>query len=281
MITLLLPIVIGALLLASAMLAASETALFSLARMEHTRTRLSESVQRALDRLMRRPLESLITIIGLNETANVFAECLATIFMLRLLGPLGGWLSVPIMLVLVLLFCDITPKTFALAFPAAVATVTARPLAVLASLAHPIARRFAPANLTAHPGPVSEAEFKALLRLSERQGEIESAESELIHRVFDFANRRVAEVMSPRDRVFLLDASTSPAQLIAAVAHGHFSRVPVYRGSPDNIIGILHAKDLVVRRLDSGPPRLERLLRPAHFVPPGKSLVELFDEMRR
>jgi CBS domain containing-hemolysin-like protein len=281
MIMFILPILVAALLLASALLAASETALFSLARMEHTRARLKDPVRLTLERLMRRPLESLITIIGLSETANVFAECLGTIFMLRVMGPPGAWLSVPVMLVLVLIFCDITPKTFALAFPAVVASITTRPLAALAEWVRPIARWFAPVDLTAHPAPVSEAEFKALLRVSERQGEIESGESTLIHRVFDFANRRVAEVMTPRDRVFLLDAATPPAQLIAAVAHGHFSRVPVYRGSPDNVIGILHVKDLVVRRLDTALPRLERLLRPPRFVPPGKSLVELFDEMRR
>jgi putative hemolysin len=281
MIYLALLVAIGLLLSISALLAASETALFSLARMEHTRARLSEPVQNALERLMRRPLESLVTVIGLNETTNVFAECLATIFMLRWLGPPGGWLSIPVMLVLVLVFCDITPKTLALAFPGVVAWISARPLAALTNLAHPLARWLAPADLTAHPAPVSEAEFKALLRLSEQQGEIESGESALIHRVFDFANRRVVDAMTPRERIFALDAATPPAQLIAEVAHGHYSRVPVYRGSPDNIIGVLHAKDLVVRRLDPNPPRVERLLRPAHFVPPGKSVIELFDEMRR
>ena len=71
-----LPLAVLILIVLSAMLAASETALFSLARMEHTREQMSLSVQRALDRLMRRPLESLIVIIGLNEACNVFAECL-------------------------------------------------------------------------------------------------------------------------------------------------------------------------------------------------------------
>ena len=57
--------------------------------------------------------------------------------------------------------------------------------------------------------------------------------------------------------------------------------MPIYRGSPDNIVGMLHAKDLVTRRLEATQPRLERLIRPAYFVPPGKPLGELFDEMRR
>ncbi len=277
----LLPIAVALLLLMSALLAASETALFSLARMEHTRAQLGTRVREALERLMNRPLESLVIVIGLNETANVFAECLATSFLLLWLGPIGGYVAVPLMLLIVLLFCDITPKTFALGFPALVASLTARPLAALSVALHPVAQWFAPHGLTAHPEPISETEFKALLQMSEHQGEVEPGERELIHKVFDFAGRRVAEVMTPRERVFSIDINMPPDQLLAEVAHAHFSRVPVYRGHPDYIVGILHAKDLVARRLDQALPRLERLIRTPRFVPPGKPLVELFDEMRR
>src|SRR5271170_450785 len=159
MLMLLLPIAIAMLLVISAILAASETALFSLTRMEHTLDQLTGAVRAAIDRLMARPLESIIVIIGLNEAANVFAECLATTFLLFWLGRLGAYLSVPLMLVTVLIFCDITPKTFALAFPALIAQITARPLAMLARAAHPIARWITPARPPPRPEPVSEDEF--------------------------------------------------------------------------------------------------------------------------
>jgi putative hemolysin len=276
-----LPIVVALLLLFSAMLAASETALFALVRMESTRQKLGAHVREALERMMARPLESLLVIIGLNEASNVFAECLATTFLLTWLGPIGAWLSVPLMLALVLIFADITPKTFALGFPAGVARVTARPLAALSALLHPIVRWMTPAAAPPRPAPVSEEEFKALLRTGEVLGEVEPQERELIHKVFDFGNRRAVEIMTPREKIFWLDVNTSPEQLIGEVIHGHFSRVPIYRERPDNIIGILHVKDLVTRRLEPSPPRLARLIRPAYFVPPGKALGELFDEMRR
>src|SRR5271167_325107 len=130
----LLPIIVAMLFLMSALLAASETALFALVRMEHTRTNLNTAVQNALDRLMARPLESLMIIIGVNEASNVFAECLATTFLILWLGKIGAYISVPVMLVTVLIFCDITPKTFALAFPAIIVQVSARPLAILAGI---------------------------------------------------------------------------------------------------------------------------------------------------
>jgi putative hemolysin len=278
----LLPIAVVLLLLISALLAASETALFALVRMEHTRTNLNATVQHALDRLMARPLESLMMIIGVNEASNVFAECLATAFLILWLGKIGAYVSVPVMLVTVLIFCDITPKTFALGFPGFVAVVTARPLAALAAIVHPLAKWITPAAAyTPQPEPVSEAEFKALLRVSEFQGQVEPQERELIHKVFDFGSRRVAEVMTQREKMHAIDFGTPPDRIVAEVVAGHFSRIPIYRNSPDNIVGILHVKDLVTRRLEPSPPRLERLIRPAYYVPPGKPLAELFDEMRR
>jgi putative hemolysin len=265
---------------ASALLAASETALFALARMQHTRASLGEAAAKAVDSLLRRPLESLMVIIGFNETVNVFAECLATAFLLSWLGPPGGWISVPVMFVLVLLVSDITPKTFALGFPAAVARLTARPLAAVALTLHPLARFFVPEG-SPPSAPLSESEFKALLVASERFGQVAPAERELIDKVFAFGSRRVSEIMTPRERIFALDLDTDVDRIIAEVAHGHYSRVPVYRGNPNNIVGVLRAKDLIARRLESTPPRLERLIREPYFVPPGKTLGELFDEMRR
>lgn len=278
---LLLPIAIAALLILSAILAASETAIFALTRMEHTLEQLDGAVRAAIDRLMARPLESIIVIIGLNEAANVFAECFATTFLLFWLGSIGAYVSVPLMLVVVLIFCDITPKTFALAFPAIIVQVSARPLAVLTRIAHPVAGWFTPEQPPPRPEPVSEEEFKALLRASEYQGEVEPQERELIHRVFDFGNRRAAEVMTPREKMFMLDVATAPERLIAEVAAGHFSRIPIYRDNPDNVIGVLHVKDIVIRGVEAVPPRLERLVRPASFIPPSLPLSELFDEMRR
>jgi magnesium and cobalt exporter, CNNM family len=159
--------------------------------------------------------------------------------------------------------------------------ISARPLALAAALAHPFARWLAPTMEPPRLAPVSEQEFKALLRAGEAVGEVEPQERELIHKVFDFGNRRVAEIMTPRDKIFSISADTPADRLIAEVARGHFSRVPIYRGAPDHVVGILHVKDLVTRRLGPATPRLDRLTRPAYFIPPAKRLGELFDEMRR
>jgi putative hemolysin len=282
MLLFILPYIVIVLVMTSAMLAASETSIFSLVRLEHTREQLRAAARRAVERLMRRPVESLVVIIGLNEACNIFAECLATSFLILWFGArIGPYIAAPLMFFVVLMFCDITPKTFALAFPGLFATLTARPLAIITEFVHPIAQYFAPLQEPPKPEPVSESEFKALLRIGEDQGQVEAEERAMINRVFDFGARRASEVMTPRERIFMLPIATPPAQLIAEVAHENFSRVPVYRDIPDNIVGILHAKDLAARRLDPALPRIERLLRPGYFIPPGKALGELFDEMRR
>jgi putative hemolysin len=182
--------------------------------------------------------------------------------------------------VLILLIADITPKTFAQAHPMGILKLTAAPLAALTQIFHPVAALFTPFTETPLPEPVSETEFKALLHAGETQGQVEAAEREMIHRVFDLGGRRVVEVMTPRHMIFSLPIDTPPEHLATEVARGHFSRVPIYRSDPDHIVGILHAKDVVARRLDRAPTRIERLMRPPYFVPPGKALGDLLDEMR-
>jgi putative hemolysin len=277
----LLVLAVVSLLLISALLAASETALFSLVRMERAHERLGDAARSALRRLLGRPLETLITVNGLAEVANVFAETLGTTLLIIALGNLGPYVAVPLMLALVLILCDITPKTLALGHPVAVVTITARPLAAIAGMIHPIARVLAPSVTGPRAEALSETEFKELLKISEYGGEVEPAERELIHRVFEFGARRVGEVMTPRDDMVLLDIAMPYNELVAELCKAHFSRVPVYRDKPDNIVGVLHVKDLVAHRLDPAPPRIERLLRPANFVPASEPLGVLFEEMRR
>jgi putative hemolysin len=275
------PLLIAGLILFSALLAASETALFSLARMESARAALGSKSERAVERLLKRPFEFLIVLGTLNESANIFAECLAAAYLLFRYGLNGAYMAVPLMFVVVLLFAEITPKTYALGHPSAIARLTARPLALLSALITPLTRALPLPVAAPRAEAVSEAEFKTLVRLSENQGLVEPEERELIHRIFDFSHRRVSEVMTPRDAVFSLSIDTPPDQLLARCTYGHFSRIPIYRGDPTNVVGVLYVKDLVMRRLEPASARLERLMRRPRFVPPSKRLGELFEDMRR
>jgi putative hemolysin len=129
----------------------------------------------------------------------------------------------------------------------------------------------------------SEAELRMLLSSSAEQGEIDRHEQEMLYKVFDFADKEVADVMVPRPEVIALSVELPPEQALEAVLDSPFTRYPVYRESIDEIVGILHVRDLVQAMHDPDEKRvdLEDLLRPATMVPETKDLAALLTEFRR
>jgi len=129
----------------------------------------------------------------------------------------------------------------------------------------------------------SEAELRMLLSSSAEQGEIEHGEQEMLAKVFDFADKEVSEVMVPRPEVVALSVDTPPEELLLAVLDSPYTRYPVYRESIDDIVGILHVRDLIAAMHGRGiaSVRVEELLRPAAMVPETKDLVALLTEFKR
>ena len=129
----------------------------------------------------------------------------------------------------------------------------------------------------------SEAELKILLSQSSEHGEIEQDEREMLYKVFDFADKEASDVMVPRPEVVALSVDLPPEAALAAVIDSPYTRYPVYRGSLDEVVGILHVRDLFSAMNDVGIAgvRIEDLLRPAHMVPETKDLAALLAEFRR
>jgi len=129
----------------------------------------------------------------------------------------------------------------------------------------------------------SEAELRMLVSASSEHGELEVEESEMIYKVFDFADKEVADVMVPRPQVVALSVELPPEECLAAVIDSPYTRYPVYRGSIETIVGILHVRDLFSALNDRGltEVRIEELLRPPHMVPETKDLAALLTEFRR
>jgi len=126
----------------------------------------------------------------------------------------------------------------------------------------------------------SEAELKMLVSSST---EIEGQEQEMLYRVFDFAEKEVSTVMVPRPEVVALSIEMPPEEALAAVIDSPYTRYPVYRESLDEIVGILHVRDLFSALVDRGIAgvQLQQLLRPAHIVPETKDLAALLTDFRR
>jgi putative hemolysin len=128
----------------------------------------------------------------------------------------------------------------------------------------------------------SEAELKMLVSESTERGEIEEGEQEMLYKVFDFADKEVSDVMVPRPEVVALSVDLPPEQALQAVLQSPYTRYPVYRGSLDEIVGVLHVRDLIEAMHERGiaSVQLEELLRPAYMVPETKDLAALLTEFR-
>ena len=130
---------------------------------------------------------------------------------------------------------------------------------------------------------MSEAELRMLLTRSTEQGEIEQEERGMIEKVFDFADKDAADVMVPRPEVVAISISLPPEEALAAVIDSPYTRYPVYRDTFDDVVGIMHVRDLFSAMYEKGlsDVHLEELLRPAHIVPETKDLASLLHEFRR
>jgi CBS domain containing-hemolysin-like protein len=131
--------------------------------------------------------------------------------------------------------------------------------------------------------PHSEAELKMLLEVSTEHGEIEQDEREMLYKVFDFADKEASDVMVPRPEVVALSVDMPPEEALATVLDSPYTRYPVYRESVDEIVGILHIRDLFSALNGDGIEQVElaALLRPAPVVPETKDLAALLGEFRR
>ena len=172
------------------------------------------------------------------------------------------------------------PMLLVLVWPIQLVTWLTSPLvAVLFFLTRAITRPF---GASPEAGTlVSEEEIKALVETGEEQGVLEETERDMIRSIFDLGDKRVHEVMVPRTDIIGLDCDTPPGELLEQVVAAGHSRIPVYEGSADQIIGVLYVKD-VFRRIARGeqPAALREHLRPALFVPETKKVDELLREMQ-
>ncbi|MFL5981998.1 MAG: hemolysin family protein [Gaiellaceae bacterium] len=130
---------------------------------------------------------------------------------------------------------------------------------------------------------LSEAELRMVVSQSTKGGQIEQQEQEMLYKVFDFADKEASDVMVPRPEVVALSIDLPPEQALEAVMDSPYTRYPVYRESLDDVVGILHVRDLfsALRERGMHEVKIEEIVRPAHIVPETKDLAALLTEFRR
>lgn len=247
--------------------------------------------------MLRRPSRLIATILIGNELVNIGISSIAAVIgdeLFHRSSPLVVTAATTAMVLPVLLiFGEITPKSIAIKIPDIWSSLAARPLAAFAWLVTPV-RAVVRTMVAAITWPLGvrgpdleepelrEAEFRSMVDVGQEEGEVGGEERRLIHNVFEFADKPAGAIMTPADKVFALSYDLPLARIVDEVGKSNYSRVPIFRGRRDNIVGILLAKDLVghARGLRAGRT-LPDLLHPAFYVPKSTRCDELFRQMQR
>jgi putative hemolysin len=288
-----LVILIVALILCG-MASAAETALTSVSRIK-LKNLAEEGDQRAIqiERLLAEPNKFLTTILIVNSVAVIVASSMATVLALRFSQTWGELISTIVISLVVLIFCEITPKTTAVQNPLRWARLLLAPVRGAAWLLNPIVWLLK--NITTlfvrmlggevkHGPFVTEEELRLLVTVGEEEGVLEEGETEMIRSIFDFADTTVREVMVPRIDMVTLPGNATVSEAVDLAMQGGFSRIPVYDPDSgiDEIIGVLYTKDML-KQLREGHSSLpiRDLVRPAYFVPETKKLDDLLREIKQ
>jgi len=127
----------------------------------------------------------------------------------------------------------------------------------------------------------TEEELRLILTESEEGGAIKPSENELIQNVFDFDDRLVKQIMVPQNRVVALDVELGKGEITKRIIEEGFSRIPIYLGDIDNVIGIVHSKDLLKALIENKFRSLKDIMRPAHFIPESMKINELLRDFQK
>lgn len=282
--------VMAALLFGSALFSGSETALFGMSAADRQHFRRSRKLAaRAVHALVADQRMLLITLMLGNMTINALYFVISSVLILRRATVAEEAMIALGSLLVIVLLGEVLPKMVGNTKRIEVINLVAPILLVIHQAIYPLRvalERFVVdplSRLTAPndaPPQLSEEELRALLALSSREGIIDADEQRALRDVFAFSRLRVRHVMTPRVRMHALPHDATKSDIMQAVRETRLTRLPVYRDSPDTIVGMLAVKRYL---LDDPPERapLRSWLMPAKFVPQMATLEQLLEEFRR
>lgn len=241
------------------------------------------------EKILRKYSKMLSTILIGNNIVNISASALATTTAIRIWGSMSVSIVTGVLTLLILLFGEIIPKTWAtmrsehlaLAYSRVIwaLMIVLTPLVFLIDrISHVIMRLFRVD--TEHRGTqITENEIKTYVDVGREDGIIETEEQEMINNVFDFSDAVAKDIMIPRIDMTSVDINSDYDTIMAVFRESMFTRLPVYDGEPDRIIGLVNIKDFILVR-DKKDFRIKDILRDAYFTYEFKKIADLMIEMR-
>jgi len=243
----------------------------------------------SLSKVAENPAPYLNVVLLLTLMATIGGTTIATSLAVRLFHGAGEIVATVAMTLLLFVFAEVTPKTFAIQQTDRVALVLAPLIVGLGRLVGPLATGLVKLANVIMPGKglpqgpfITENEIRALAQVASDEEQIEEEEKELIHSIFEFGDTIVREVMRPRPDIVAVEADKTLNDVQALVLRHGFSRIPVFQEDLDIVVGFVFAKD-VLKALYQGQADmpLTDIVRPAHFVPESKKVADLLREMQQ
>ncbi|MBI4833825.1 MAG: HlyC/CorC family transporter [Planctomycetes bacterium] len=282
------------LLFLSGFFSASELALFSFRK-----TRLVMLVKQGnkkaqrLNHIMQKPESILSTILVGNNIINTASAVLATILAVRLFPEHGYLIALFGMAFLTIQFGEVLPKALASQFWEKTAFSAVNPLRVFSTLFYPFVKFF---SLTTrffafllgikikYRKPfITKDELRYTVEMAKDAGHLKDDETLILQNIFKFTDQTVADVMLPKEKVDVLNIDASQEEILTMITNKHHTRIPVYQGKPDNIIGILYTKEYlnVICHGDTGLIILHDLIRKPYVVSDTAKTSEILKVMQK
>ena len=272
----------------SAFFSASETAFSSLNQIRlKSRAEDGDSSAARVLAMAEQYDKLLSTILIGNNIVNIAAASIGTILFTRMLGAeRGATVSTIVLTIIVLIFGEVTPKSLAKEMPEKVATAVSPFLVLLLALMTPLTWLFTQwKKLLGHfvhsgeADTITEGELMTMVSEAENDGELTDRESELIRSAIEFDDVEVEEILTPRVDVVAVEDDIPLEELAQTFAESGYSRLPVYHGTIDNIIGVVHEKDFYLARLKKAAT-VEDLIAPTLYTTGSTQISQLLRTLR-
>ena len=275
------------LIILSGFFSGTETALMSLSMIKvSSLVKQKKKGSHTLHRLKQHPHKLIITILIGNNLVNIGAAALATVVFTDLFGSKGVGIATGIMTFLILVFGEITPKTFAAQNAEKISLLIARPIEIMYYILSPIVIIFEFLTKTISnifgakkKSEISEEELKIIVTMGRKEGIISKEAAEMMHNVIKFEGVKISEIMTGKKAMKLVDGKSKLKDVLNFVVKSPYSRFPVYLKTKENIIGVLDVDDILKyvknKKLDI---KIKTISRPISFVLESKDVTELLSE---
>lgn len=281
------------LLFFTAFTSASETSIIAVSRLRLKRLSSGGSKPAKLVlKMLESPERFFGTILVANNIVNTLIASISTAAMISIIGDDGrGILFATLIATIFIIVSEVVAKTLAAKHSERLSLFLAGPVKVLMMALLPVVKIFEfitnfiiniiSSKIQTKPSLVTEEEIRALIKISEEEDAQHKEKYKMLSRVFEFSDKVAANAMTLKDKIVAIDISSNFDSIIEKVLESGYSRIPVYKDTPDNIVGIVNMKDLLSLAVNKDLVVLQDIIYPAVFVPGSKKIKELLKEFQK